>query len=178
MSSPKRFPLVAKVILFQITFLLIHYIYDWFPGPVTFLIGANSESVFQHMKVVFFSYILLTVLESGLVGAAIPSLTRFVYSRLLGAVLMPLLMVVFYLSAAAYVGEWMSIPLEVLFANLALLAVSTTTFLLEGYFEQLEPSRPLQWALIILFVLAASEIVIFNYRLPWFDVFAIPPGWE
>ena len=48
----------------------------------------------------------------------------------------------------------------------------------KGYFEQLEPSRPLQWVLIILFVLAASEIVIFNYRLPWFDVFAIPPGWE
>jgi len=84
---------------------------------------------------------------------------------------------VYYFSAAAFVGELNNIPLEIIYANFVLLALSTTTFLLEGYFVQLEPSLALKWVMVILFFLTISEIIIFNYRLPWFDVFANPPGW-
>lgn len=174
----ERIPLVPKVIAYQFTFLVVHYLYDWFPGNVTRLFGTTSESIFQHMKAVFFSYLLLTGIEYILMRRAIPSPVRYAYSRLLGAVLMPLLMNVYYFTAAAYVGQLTSVLLEVVFANLALLALSTTTFLLEGFFEQTEPARPLKWVIVLLFVLTFSEIVIFNYRLPWFDVFAVPPGWE
>lgn len=174
----KRIPLVVKVIAYQMMFLVIQFLYDWFPGGVTQLFSATSESMFQHMKAIFFTYILLTLIEYSLTHDAIPWLSRYFYSRLLGAVLMPLLMNIFYFSAAAYVGKLASILLEVVFANGVLLVLSTTTFQLEDYFMQAEPTRPLKWMLVILFVLTASEIIIFNYHLPWFDVFAIPPGWE
>ncbi len=174
----KHIPLVVKIIGFQVVFLVMHYLYDWFPGSVTYLFGTVSESIFQHMKVVFFTYILVTAVEYGLTRGSLPSLSRYIYSRLFCSVIMPLLMNVYYFTAAAYVGHLINILLEILFANIVLLALSTTIFILEGYFEQSEPSRPLKWIIVILFILTASEIVIFNYRLPWFDVFAIPPGWE
>ena len=174
----ERIPLILKVIAYQVIFLVIHYLYDWFPGGITRMFGATSESMFQHMKAVFFSYLLLTGVEYGLTRRAIASPVRYLYSRLLGAVLMPLLMNVYYFTAAAYVGKLTSIPLEIVYANLVLLALSTTTFLLEMYFEQSEPARPLKWVIVLLFIITLSEIIIFNYRLPWFDVFAIPPGWE
>jgi len=174
----KHIPLVLKIIVFQVVFLVMHYLYDWFPGSVTYLFGTISESIFQHMKVVFFAYILLTVVDYGLTRGHLPSLSRYIYSRLFCAVAMPLLMNIYYFTAAAFVGHLRSILLEILFANIVLLALSTTIIMLEGYFEQSEPSRPLKWVIVILFVLTASEIIIFNYHLPWFDVFAIPPGWE
>ena len=174
----KHIPLVLKISVFQLVFLVMHYLYDWFPGSFTYLFGTVSESIFQHMKVVFFAYILLTVVDYGLTRGHLPSLSRYIYSRLFCAVAMPLLMNIYYFTAAAFVGHLRSILLEILFANIVLLALSTTIIMLEGYFEQSEPSRPLKWVIVILFVLTASEIVIFNYRLPWFDVFAIPPGWE
>lgn len=174
----KRIPLVLKIIAYHFTFLVMHYLYDWFPGSVSRLFGATSESMFQHMKAVFFSYLLLTGIEYALTHRAIHPLGRYAYSRLLGAVLMPLLMNIYYFTAAAYAGRLESILLEIVFANLALLALSATTFLLEMYFEQSEPVRLLKWVIVLLFILTVTEFIIFNYRLPWFDVFAIPPGWE
>jgi hypothetical protein len=173
----KRVPLAAKVIAFQLIFLVAHYLYDWFPNGATYLLGTTSESIFQHMKATFFSYLIITAIEYGLTHAAIQMKVRYLHSRLFGAVLMPLLMNVFYFTAAAYIGQLHSIPAEIIFANLALLALSFTTFHLEDYFAQSEPSRALKWVLPILFLVTASEIVIFNYRLPWLDVFATPPGW-
>ncbi len=173
----KHIPLAAKVIAFQLIFLVVHYLYDWFPSGATYLLGTTSESIFQHMKATFFSYLIITAIEYGLTHAAIQAKVRYLHSRLFGAVLMPLLMNVFYFTAAAYIGQLHSIPAEIIFANLALLALSFTTFHLEDYFAQSEPSRVLKWVLPILFLVTASEIVIFNYRLPWLDVFATPPGW-
>lgn len=130
------------------------------------------------MESVFFSYLLLTGIEYGLMHRSIASSVRYLYSRLLGAVLMPLLVNVYYFIAAAYIGKLESVPLEIVYANLVLMALSTTTFLLESHFGQSEPARPLKWVIVLLFTMTLSEIIIFNYRLPWFDVFAIPPGWE
>ena len=174
----ERIPLLVKVFAYQIIFLLMHYLYAWFPGSITRLFGATSESIFQHMKAVFFSYLLLTGIEYGLTRRTIAAPVRYLYSRLLGAVLMPLLMNIYYFTAAAYVGKFTNIPLEIVYANLVLLALSATTFLLELYFEQSEPARPLKWVIVLLFIITLSEIIIFNYRLPWFDVFEIPPGWK
>ena len=174
----ERIPILVKVVAYQVIFLMMHFLYDWFPGGITRFFGATNESMFQHMKVVFYCYLLLTGIEYGLTRRAMAAPLRYLYARLLGAVLMPLLMNIYYFTAAAYVGRLTSIPLEVVYANLVLLALSTTIFLLEVYFEQSEPARPLKWVIWILFVIVISEFVLFNQRLPWFDVFAIPPGWE
>lgn len=173
----ERIPFAVKVLAFQVLFLVVHYLYDWFPNSVTYLLGTTSESIFQHIKATFFSYLAWTAIDYGLTHRAIPSKSRYFYSRLFGAVMMPLLMNVFYFTAVAYIGELHSIPLEIIFANLALLGLSSTTFILEDWLMQAEPSRTLRWVLVVLFIVAASEIVIFNYRLPWLDVFANPPGW-
>jgi len=163
--------------LYQVLFLVIHYLYDWFPGSLTYFLGSTNESVFQHMKAGFYTYIALTVIEYALANQVIPSKSRYVYARLFGAAILPLLMLVYFLMGPAMFVKIESIPLEVLFANLALVATSSSTFLLEGLFEKSELSTGLKWMIILLFMLTAMQYVIFNYRLPWFDVFAIPPGW-
>lgn len=172
-----RIPIIAKVMLYQILFLVIHYLYDWFPGSLTYFLGSTNESIFQHMKAGLYTYIALTVIEYGLVNQAIPSKSRYFYARLFGSAILPLLMLAYFLAGPAMFVKIESIPLEVLFANIALAATSSSTFLLEGLFERSELSTGLKWMIILLFMLTAMQYVIFNYRLPWFDIFAIPPGW-
>jgi hypothetical protein len=177
MKKAERFPLIVKILLYQIIFLVVHYLYDWFPNGVTYLFGATSESVFQHMKAVFYAYLLLTTFEYVLFRAAIRSKVNYLYGRMFCASIMPLLMMTYFLTGPAFFVKIESIPLEILFANIALIAVSFSTFMLVGYFEESEPARGLKAVIIVLFALTLIELVIFSYRLPWFDIFAIPPGW-
>lgn len=173
----KPIPIAAKVVIYQLLFIVVHYLYDWFPNSLTHFIGATDESVFQHMKAVFFAYLLLNAIEYGLSHKAILSKSRYFFSRIFGAMIMPLLMFIYFLAGAALFIKIESIPLEILFANLVLVATSTSTFLLDSFIEKSELPASLKWTLTALFTLTALELIIFNYRLPWFDIFANPPGW-
>lgn len=170
-------PIIVKVILFHFIFIVVHYVYDWFPGLATFFLGATNESVYQHMKAIFHAYFLFSVMEFGLTAKTLADKSRFLYARFLGLVLMPLLMLPFFLVGPALFVKIESIPLEIVFANLALAATSASAFLLVDVFEHGKVTRGAKWAIFTLVVLTAIEFSIFNYRLPWFDVFANPPGW-
>ena len=173
----QRYPIIAKVILFHLIFIAVHYVYDWFPSPLTFFLGATNESVYQHMKAIFHAYFLFSAFEYGLAGKTMFDKPRFLYARFLGLVLMPLLILPFFLLGPALFVKIESIPLEIIFANLALAGTSASTFLLVDVFEHGKFTSGAKWALFILVFLTIIEFSIFNYRLPWFDVFANPPGW-
>ena len=170
--------LILKVIIFQVIFLILHYSYEWFPNGATRIFSAIDESVYQHMKVVFFSYILLALGEYMVRRRSITALIPFTYARLFSIVMLPLIMIPYFLTCPAFFVKIESIPLEILFANIVLIATTLSTFIIEQHLEQSEPNRGLRIVLITLFVFTLLEFVIFNYRLPWFDIFAVPPGWE
>jgi hypothetical protein len=130
------------------------------------------------MKVAFFSYALLSAGEWIFLRRFIRSMTCFLYGRVFSLVVLPLILVVYFLTGPLFFIKIESIPLEILFANLVLLLSSLSAFLLEGHFEQVEPGRLVKIVLITLLVLSLVEFIVFSNRLPWFDIFAIPPGWE
>ena len=169
--------IVTKVILYQVFFLVFHYLYDWFPGGFFYFLGATDESLFQHMKAGFYAYLFLVVVEYSLAHQAISSKARYLYARLFGASILPLFMLTYFLAGPAIFVKIENIPLEILFANLVLVATSGSTFLLEALIEKSELSSVLKGMIVLLFTLTAMQCAIFNYRLPWFDVFAVPPGW-
>jgi hypothetical protein len=169
--------LIGKMIAFQLVFLILHYSYQWFPNVLTRLFSATDESVYQHMKVAFFAYIPIILGEYGLRRKSLPSPSAFDYARVFSLVILPLVMMVYFLFSPAFFVKIESIPLEIVFANLALLATSGSVFLIEDHFERAAPGRALKIILIILFLLTLSEFLIFTGRLPWFDIFANPPGW-
>jgi hypothetical protein len=174
-SSPWR--LLIKVIAFQLVFLILHYSYEWFPNGFTRIFSAIDESVYQHMKVAFFSYIPVILGEYLLRRKSITSLSQFSYARIFSLVLLPLIMIIYFMAAPAFVVKIESIPLEIIFANLALIATSLSAFLIEEHFENTEITRAVKIVLIVLLILSFSEFLIFTERLPWCDIFANPPGW-
>ena len=172
-----RLSMLTKVILLQVLFLLLHYLYDWFPNGVTAIISATNESVYQHMKVAFFAYIVVALIEYALFRKHVESRSTFFHIRAFIAVVFSLLVIVWFYAACAYFVKFESVFLEVLFANIATILTSLTALHLEQHLEKVELSRGFKWFSAGMFAVALSEFITFTYRLPWLDVFANPPGW-
>jgi len=173
----KKIPLLVKIILIHIIFMLLHYLYDWYPNDSTAIFSGINESVYQHMKIGFFAYLSFVLIEFLLTRKHISTVSSYAYSRLFSATYLPLVMMVIYLSGPLLFGQFESVISEVIFANIALLATSFTTLVIENQIEKSKPGYLLRFVIIILFILSFIEFIMFTFRLPWFDIFAIPPGY-
>lgn len=172
----RDFTIPIKMIAYQFIFLLLHYAYDWYPNNLTRIFSGINESIFQHMKVAFFSYILLILLEYLWIRKKIQPHTYF-FSRVFAITFIPWAVFVFFFMAAAYHGEIKNIPIEILYANLVLLLASYSTIIVERHIEKAKPGKAFKIVTSAMFLVSLSYYIIFTHRLPWFDVFAVPPGW-
>ena len=173
----KRFPVVYKVFIIHIIFLVLHYLYDWFPSRVTAIFSGINESVYQHMKIGFFTIILFAFIEYLLRRKSIRDFDRFIFSKLFSTSFFPLVMMVVYLLGPLTIGQSENILFEIIFANIALIFTSLITLIVEMQLQKTKPTTLFRAATIILFILSFSQYTIFTYQLPWFDIFAIPPGY-
>ena len=78
----------------------------------------------------------------------------------------------------AVYGEYQLVISEIVSANIILYTTSIIVIVAERHFEQIQYSKEFKFILIIMCIIAMSLYVIYTYKDPWFDVFAIPPGWE
>lgn len=173
----QEFSILAKVIIFQLVFLLLHYLYDWLPNELTTLFSGINESVYQHMKIGFYSYILVASIEYLWSRRSITSRKGFFFSRLFTVVYLPWVLLVMFLISPIVFIKIESIPVEIIFANVTLILASVSSLLVEKQVEKAEPGTSFQIVLLVLFLLTLTQFVVFTYRLPWFDLFATPAGW-
>jgi hypothetical protein len=173
----QKIPILIKVFVLHFIFLALHYLYDWFPNLLTSIFGGINESVFQHMKIGFFAYLLLLVVEYFWIRKALKFNDQYFYARIFSAVLLPLIMMVIYLIGPLVFGQFESMLAEIVFANLALLTTSFSTFVIEAHIEKSVPAVSFKIVAIFLFLMSLTQYVRFTFKPPWFDIFAIPPGW-
>jgi len=173
----KSIPIWIKAIILHIIFILLHYLYDWFPNPVTTICSGVNESVFQHMKIGFFAYNLLTLIEFGVIFRAVQDRERYFYSRLFAATYLPLVMMVVYLIGPLVFNHFESVVAEIIFANVALFITSLIALVVEKHVEKIKPDLGFKILIVLLFFISLAQFVLFTFDLPWFDIFAVPPGW-
>lgn len=178
MAAKKQMHILIKMIVFQVVFLVLHYLYEWFPGAFTRLVSATSEAVYEHLKVAVLAYLLVNMLEWFVGRKWIGDQGNFIFARLFSTLILPWMIFLFFFISPAYFVKINSIPGEIVFANIALLLSSFCTIVIERQVEKAKIDRAFRWITVILLLVLFSQMVIFSYRLPWFDVFAIPPGWE
>ncbi len=169
--------ITLKSLSVQIIFLVLHFSYDWFPNTLTRIFTGTSEAVFQAMKMGFYSYGLVSLIEYFLnrVKTNQPS---YGFARLTSTVFYPWPMFILFFAPAAYYGQYGSDLAEIISANIILFITSIVAVIFETEFEKIEFSVEYKVTIVILAMVFLSLLVIFSFRYPWFDVFAIPPGWE
>lgn len=177
MKNVTNASLWIKIIIIHFLFILLHYLYDWFPNSATALFSGINESVYQHMKIGFFAYVIFALGELIVLRRSILSYDRHIFSRLFSASFFPFMILVIYLTSPLLFGRVENIAFEVIFANIALLFSSLTTLVIENQIEKSSPSNLFRIVVVSIFVLSLIEYIVFTDHLPWFDVFAIPPGY-
>jgi hypothetical protein len=169
--------ILLKSLYVQSVFIVLHYSYDWFPNTLTRIFTGTSEAVFQAMKMGFYSYGLVSLTEYFLnrVKTDQPS---YGFARLTSTVFYPWPMFILFFAPAAYYGQYGTDTAEIVSANIILFLTNVAAVIFETEFEKIELSVEYKVVIVILGLVFLSLLIIFSFRNPWFDVFAIPPGWE
>lgn len=163
-----------KSLLYLAIFVVLHFGYDlthW--AFLTPFCGIN-ESVFQHLKMAFWAYLLASLIEYFVVIRKFSKRKTFWYPRFLSTIIVPWFVVLIWYLAPALFGRVESLTLEVLWA------IFTTYFsgVMGGIIEKnIEEGVTLSFKVVILILLIISAFLYiwFTYKPPWIDLF-INPG--
>ena len=154
--------------------IVLHYIYKFLPNIVFQLFGAIDESVFQHMKIGFYSYIILTVIEYFTFKKKIVDKTRFLFSRIFSTFLIPWVIFMFFFFTRVIYPVQMHFIVEILSAQ----TVVYVSALILGFIEldtiKIEVGKRLKVLMVILIIVLIIEFTAFSFYLPWHDVLGNP----
>jgi len=87
------------------------------------------------MKIGYFAYIMLLIVEYLLFRKNIILVDKYIYSRLFTASYLPLVMMVIYLLGPLVFGKFQSIAAEIIFANIALFLTFLSVFIVKKHVE-------------------------------------------
>jgi hypothetical protein len=168
----------VKAVLFIVLFVPVHFLFDLWPSPLTAFFSENGgESIFQHMKIGFWAWVLASVAEFLLFFRKAPRKYAFVESRALGLFIIPFTQTVVWYLAPAFFGRIASTAVEVAWSCLACFIAGLGTSVVEWDSEN-SPSTYSRRAFLIIAI--AMELILFTRftygGLPWVDVFSAPPS--
>ena len=177
-KSGKWKHILIKALIVQITFLILHFSYDWFPNTLTRIISGTSEAVFQHMKIAFFSYGLVSLVEFWIFRKALKDPLNFGTTRMAATVFYCWPMFILFFAPPAYFGKYPSDIYEIVSGNIILYTISLIAGIFELELAKIKLSKEFRIVVIGLTLIFFSLLIIYSFKNPWFDVFAIPPGWD
>lgn len=163
-----------RSVIFLVIFIILHYTYDWFPNIVFQIFSGTNESVFQHMKIGFYSYLILVVLEFVIFRKDISNRGSYWFSRIFSLLIYSWIMfVIFFFSRVIYPSE-MHFIAEIIVAQIA----TYVSVLILGFMEieiaKIEFGKRMKIILILLLVLLIIEFTAFSFYLPWHDLLGNP----
>ncbi|KUK13148.1 MAG: hypothetical protein H5T91_10525 [Synergistetes bacterium] len=165
--------LYIKGLIYLAIFSILHFGYDLTEWKLLAPFCGINESVFQHLKMAFWAYILASIVERFSKGRFNGTVV-FWYPKLLSAVMLPwITMILWYIVPAVY-GKievlWVEVAWSILITYIAVIAV----MVIERGIEAGKIDFSFKVVTFILFVVSVFLYVSFTYKLPWIDVFIDP----
>ncbi len=162
--------LLLKSFLYLIFFSMLHFGYDLSRWAWLKPFCGIDESIFQHLKMAFWAYILASLVEYPFFKDG----QSFWYPRLLAAVLVPWVIFVVYFLGPATIGRFGSSSLEVTWAIVVSYFSGLSGGLIERQLQQQKLAFSFKALIIFLFLASAFLYIAFTYKRPWLDMFKTP----
>lgn len=83
--------------------VVFHFLYEWLPYPLTAAIAPVNESIWEHIKIIFFPYLLWCILEFMICKPQ--NVQAFIYSKAYSLVLLPIMLVIFNYTYSGIIGR-------------------------------------------------------------------------
>lgn len=168
----RRFPW-KKYLVGIALFALWHQLHDFFPTTwAAVLAEGEQESIFAHMKMLFYPYLLLSIVDYILLHRKGKVSASFVYARLLILVTAPwLTMSIWYVPEA--LGIFMEGPVELIYSILISFVGVYLAIRMEEPLEATHYRLALKVLLWLAFLAALITYTGFTFHLPHYGFFAI-----
>lgn len=163
-----------RSLIFLGIFIVLHYTYDFFPNILFQIFSGIDESVFQHMKIGFYSYIILMIIEFFAFKKKIADNTKFLFSRIFSTIFYPWVMFMFFFFTRVIYPWQMHFVLEIISAQAVVYASSIILGFIELDTIKIEFGKRLKVILFVLIALLIIEFTAFSFYLPWHDVLGDP----
>jgi hypothetical protein len=165
---------ILKILAIWLLFVAFHFGYRFFPGSVFMLLGCPVETVFQHMKMVFFAYILISLAEYMLRRGSIGNMAGFIYARMLMSTLLAYLVYLIWFSVPILFGLFETLAGEIIYSNIVLGLCITIAVILEGYLEDLSFKPVIKGIILFLFAISLSHYTLLAFKEPPVGNFEVP----
>ncbi|NPV88177.1 hypothetical protein HPY42_01440 [Coprothermobacteraceae bacterium] len=163
-----------KSVLFLLLLSILHFGYDATGWAFLKPFCGTNESVFQHLKMGFWAYLLLLAIEYLVLYRGRGTTSSFVLSGVLVAVMVPWVVVLVWYLAPALYGKPLPLALELIWAAFATLLAGFIAAILHGSLRRAHFSGRAVLALLLLAGLSVFFFTWFTYHSPWIDLFQIP----
>ncbi len=171
-TTPKYY--IWKGLVYLGIFSIMHFIYDMLPYPPVLIIGANDESVFSHMKMAFWAYLIVLGIEYAVFRKGLDNKQGFVLARLSSTIFAPWVEVLIWYVVPAIVKAELPLELELMWAFIAVFLIVLILGGLEREWQKITYTR---YAIITIFVLLGLSLfffTVFTFEKPWIDIFYLP----
>lgn len=158
----------AGFLFVSVTGTLLHFAYDWSGQTVSVgLISAINESIWEHMKLIFYPMVVFAVVEYRAWGKTV---SGFWCTKTAGILTALLLIPVLYYT---YSGIW-GVSVDWLNITIFFLAAAAAYWAETHSFQKMHPCRAPAWLAIMLLVTIAVLFTAFTFRPPEIPFFRDP----
>ena len=111
--------IIGTIFIFLIGFI-IHNLYEWFPYGLTSIFAPVNESIFEHIKMIFTSYMIWIIVKHFILKKNNLKENSFVFKELLTTIFSIIIFLIIFLPIYNKFGENLSLTLLIYFISIAL----------------------------------------------------------
>jgi hypothetical protein len=167
--------IALKTFIFLAWFSILHFLYtELSANPFFQAIAGTDESVFQHLKIGFFGYLLTIGVDYLIIRKKIENINSFAFSRLLSSILVPWIIFVIWYIVPAIVGHEIPLAYELIWAFFVVILTGVIAAIIDENTEKIKFNLAFKIAIVALVALSIIIFIWFSFELPWIDVFVLP----
>lgn len=111
--SLKKIKIINVVFLFLLSFLW-HFVYDWFPNNIFALFFPVNESIWEHMKIIYFCLFMGSILEFVLCKKNNIKINNFYIEAMVKSILGVIFYLIIFIPLYLWIGESMLISISLM----------------------------------------------------------------
>lgn len=111
--SLKKIKIINVVFLFLLSFLW-HFVYDWFPNNIFALFFPVNESIWEHMKIIYFCLFMGSILEFVLCKKNNIKINNFYIEAMVKSIIGVIFYLIIFIPFYLWLGESMLISISLM----------------------------------------------------------------
>jgi len=163
-----------KSLIYLMIFSILHFGYDLTHWAFLIPLCGINESVFQHLKMVFWAYFLVNLVEYFVIKRKVSERKTFWYPKLLSTIIIPWIVMIIWYFVPVLFGRVESLVLNVSWSVFSTYSSGVIVGIIEKNIEKNLFTSNFKMVILILIIVSAFLYVWFTYKPPWIDLFINP----